>query len=293
MTIFIANNTQINSLIMPELPEVETVKCGIQSHLLKQKITKVVIRNSQLRQKIPPIFKKQLINKKIVAVKRRAKYLLIEFANGHHLICHLGMSGQLFIVTDNKAAKKHDHVDIILENGNILRYCDPRRFGLMLYEQESICQNQWLKKLGPEPLSNKFNARNLFKSIAQRSISIKNAIMMQAIVVGVGNIYASEALFTAGIHPNIPCRQLTLQDCQRLVSAIKKTLRKAIRAGGTTLKDFINPDGKTGYFQHQLLVYGRTGQQCQICKTIIAAKVIGGRNSFYCATCQPLSNDDT
>ena len=273
---------------MPELPEVETVKRGLEPHLLKQIITAVNIRNYSLRRKIQGNLPNLLKNRQITAVLRRAKYLIIELDNHHHLLIHLGMTGKLFVLDNKKAPKKHDHVDIKLKNGSILRYNDARRFGLISYYPFTVADNPLWQRLGPEPLQRQFSSHYLYQQCQKRNTPIKQTIMEQKIVVGVGNIYANEALYLAGIHPQRPAQHLRENDCQRLSQAIKKTLKKAIKAGGTTLKDFINPEGDTGYFQHKLLVYGRAKQACMTCGNSIDSVVLGGRNSFYCAICQPL-----
>jgi formamidopyrimidine-DNA glycosylase len=270
---------------MPELPEVETTKNGIKDAITGQRIKQVIIRHHQLRWPIPKQLPEVITNQKLLGVKRRAKYILLEFENGT-LIMHLGMSGNLRILDQKTGLKKHDHVDIIFANDIVLRYNDPRRFGCILWCEEDIEQHRLINHLGPEPLESVFSSNYLQKTCQKKKIAIKQAIMDAKIVVGVGNIYASEALFLSGIHPLNPANSLDKEACSQLCKQIKFVLRKSIKAGGTTLKDFSRADGKPGYFKQQLNVYGQDGQPCQICYHAIEKITLGGRSTFYCPQCQ-------
>ncbi|MDG6268233.1 bifunctional DNA-formamidopyrimidine glycosylase/DNA-(apurinic or apyrimidinic site) lyase [Glaesserella parasuis] len=272
---------------MPELPEVETSMRGISPYLVGQKIKEIIVRQPKLRWAVSSELS-TMQGATIIEIYRRAKYLIIQTDKGDILV-HLGMSGSLGIlsVKENKAIDKHDHIDLITENGVILRYNDPRKFGTWLWAEQAETA-ELLANLGPEPLSEAFTSGYLFEKSRNKTIAVKNFIMNNAIVVGVGNIYACESLFMAGIHPELAAQNLTAKQCERLVTVIKEVLTKAIIQGGTTLKDFIQPDGKPGYFAQVLQVYGRKGEECNDCGSIIEAKVIGQRNSFYCPKCQRL-----
>lgn len=269
---------------MPELPEVETVKNGIQPHLINQAIQSVTIRNKQLRWPIPDHLSNTLDGQTLNNIRRRSKYLLLDFNHGS-VIIHLGMSGKLTIVNQKNTPKKHDHVDIVFDNGSILRYNDPRRFGAILWSTAPE-QHPRLANLGPEPLSRQFTAQHLYKHCQGKSAAIKTIIMNAKLVVGVGNIYANEALFRSHIRPITAAKTLNLAQAQQLVKTIKSTLRQAIKAGGTTLKDFTQADGNPGYFQQKLWVYGRDGEPCQNCQTTIQRITQNQRSSFFCPTCQ-------
>lgn len=270
---------------MPELPEVQTVCQGLQS-LSGQTLQVVVVRQPQLRWPIPTDLQQQLRGQKVMSVTRRAKYLLLHFETGT-LIIHLGMSGQLSLQDQLPSAEKHDHADFIF-NQEQLRYTDPRRFGAILYTQKPALEHPRLCKLGPEPLETSFNPSYLFDQCQKKTVAIKAGIMNHHVVVGVGNIYATEALFHAGIHPLTACKRLSMNDCKRLTSTIKKTLTAAIKQGGTTLKDFKNSQKKPGYFQLQLYAYGKAGKPCLQCETPIERIVLQQRSSFFCPQCQPL-----
>lgn len=277
---------------MPELPEVETTRQGVSPFLKGAKITQVTIRQFSLRWPIEPKLANILTGQTISQIQRRAKYLLLQCDTGT-LIIHLGMSGRLRILdVDNKdELQKHDHVDIELDNGYLLRYTDPRRFGAILWTNDLIEQHPLLINLGPEPLTEDFTAQYLYKQSQSRRCSIKTLIMNGKIVVGVGNIYANEALFLAGIHPKTVAQQLTLEDHVALVNAIKTVLTQAISAGGTTLKDFRKSDGKPGYFAQKLNVYGRVGEACPHCKSTIQHYKETQRATFYCPLCQHTNSD--
>lgn len=272
---------------MPELPEVETTKKGIEAKTQGQIIQSIQIRNGRLRWPVDPKLSQILPGLVILSVKRRAKYLLLETELGH-LIIHLGMSGNLRVLPQSTPAKKHDHIDLHLDNGWLLRYHDPRRFGCWLWTEEPLAQHPLLKNLGPEPLTNAFNAESLAKQLAQRSMAIKNAIMQNAIVVGVGNIYANEALFMSKIHPLRPAKSLNAAEIATLVTSIKQVLTQAISQGGTTLKDFLTPTGKPGYFEQQLQVYGRAKEPCFCCQQPIQKIIQNQRASYFCNGCQSL-----
>jgi formamidopyrimidine-DNA glycosylase len=272
---------------MPELPEVETTCRGIAPHIESHRISKVTIRNPKLRWPIPKEIKKILQGEQIHQIYRRAKYLLFKCDSGS-LIIHLGMSGHLQIVDDNKAIGKHDHADFQFDNGLILRYTDPRRFGAILWTDDDINQHPLFKNLGPEPLSDKFNSDYLCKVAKGRRVTIKTFIMNGNNVVGVGNIYANEALFLAKIHPKTAAGKLDSKQYKKLVTAIKLVLDKAISAGGTTLKDFRKSDGKPGYFAQQLSVYGRENKPCIQCSSDIVQYKEAQRATYFCPQCQIL-----
>ena len=270
---------------MPELPEVETIRLGISPHIIDQEIKDVVIRNRNLRWPIPAALKKHLLTQQIQRIDRRGKYLLYYTKHGC-MIMHLGMSGSLRIVDKEIKPEKHDHLDILFASEKILRFHDPRRFGSILWTKKDPLQHKLIIHLGPEPLSKDFNGKLLYQRSKKRTQAIKNFIMDSHNVVGVGNIYASESLFLAGINPKREAGNISLKRYKCLAEAIKKTLQQSIKQGGTTLRDFVNGDGNPGYFQQQLNVYGRTGQKCKKCKSTIKAIKLGQRSSFYCAACQ-------
>jgi formamidopyrimidine-DNA glycosylase len=276
---------------MPELPEVETTRKGIKPYLERAVITQVTIRNYSLRWPIPSDLAKTLNQQTIQSVKRRAKYLLIQCNTGTLLI-HLGMSGSLRILNkverDNPA--KHDHVDISLDNGYLLRYTDPRRFGAVLWTNELVKDHKLIAHLGPEPLLKDFHADYLYQQAKTRHCSVKTFIMNGPVVVGVGNIYANESLFLSGIHPRTIAQNLTETQCENLVEQIKLVLGRAIKAGGTTLKDFTKSDGKPGYFSQQLNVYGRKDQPCFHCGHKIEHYKVTQRATYYCPVCQVETN---
>lgn len=271
---------------MPELPEVETTKQGIKPHLDGQTILKIIVRNHKLRLPIPDNINELCAGKKITCISRRAKYILIHLSEGCLLI-HLGMSGHLRVVPETSKAEKHDHIDMLLSNGLTLRYRDPRRFGLFIYIAENPYQHHLLSHLGPEPLSEEFNHEYLHQRAKNKNTPIKSLIMNNEIVVGVGNIYATESLFLTGIYPKTQAKTIDYNTLILLTKHIKQTLKSAIAAGGTTLKDFYTFDGKPGYFSISLQVYGRKKQPCLQCSTPIESIVIAGRHSAFCPQCQP------
>ncbi|WP_392564678.1 bifunctional DNA-formamidopyrimidine glycosylase/DNA-(apurinic or apyrimidinic site) lyase [Orbus wheelerorum] len=268
---------------MPELPEVETSRLGILPYLKNQTIADIIIRQPKLRWPIDPDIS-LAIGQDIIDVKRRAKYLLLQLQQGW-IVIHLGMSGSLRILLEDKSVEKHDHVDLVLKNKVILRYTDPRRFGAWLWTPFLEWLPQ-LQKLGPEPLSDDFDAKYLYQITINKKIPIKTLIMDNHFVVGVGNIYASESLFMAKILPVRLANTLTLKEVKALVISIKTVLTNSIKQGGTTLKDFLQTDGKPGYFVQQLQVYGREEKICFVCNSSIKMKKIGQRSTFYCEHCQ-------
>ncbi|MFD0966773.1 bifunctional DNA-formamidopyrimidine glycosylase/DNA-(apurinic or apyrimidinic site) lyase [Seminibacterium arietis] len=268
---------------MPELPEVETTLNGIRPHLQNAMIENVIVRNNKLRWDVSSELS-MLKNCNILDLQRRAKYIIIKTEQGF-IIGHLGMSGTLRVVPYNSPIAKHDHIDIVLNNGKLLRYNDPRRFGAWLWT-DNIKNFHLFLKLGIEPLSEQFNTDYLWKKSRKRLTAVKTFLMDNTIVVGVGNIYASETLFLSGIHPQKIAGTLSKKQCEILVQTIKQVLEKAIKQGGTTLKDFLQPDGRPGYFTQQLLVYGNKNQPCTKCGTKIESLIINQRNSFFCPKCQ-------
>ncbi|MFA6036770.1 MAG: bifunctional DNA-formamidopyrimidine glycosylase/DNA-(apurinic or apyrimidinic site) lyase [Legionellales bacterium] len=269
---------------MPELPEVETTLRGIAPHVLDKNINKVVIRHYGLRWPIARDIHKKLVGHQVAQLARRGKYLLLHLTQGT-LIIHLGMSGRLCIVDKNIPAQKHDHVDVEFNSQKVLRFTDPRRFGAFLWT-ENHDDHKLLNHLGPEPLTEVFCGEYLFARAKNKKIAVKTFIMDQKIVVGVGNIYANEALFLAGINPSQSACQITLSRYEKLTEHIKNILRQAIKQGGTTLKDFLNSDGKPGYFSQNLLVYGRENKPCTHCGTTLMGIQIGKRATVFCPKCQ-------
>ncbi len=269
---------------MPELPEVETSRRGIEPHILNKKVTDVIIRQKQLRWPIPARLKTQLCGQRIRQLERRGKYILLRTDTGTAIL-HLGMSGSLRILPTSTPAEKHDHVDIVF--GKIaLRLRDPRRFGALLWTSADPLQHKLLSRLGPEPLNDEFNAQYLYQLSRTRKVAIKTLIMNSQVVVGVGNIYASESLFEAGISPLRRADRISLPRYQRLLDAIKDILQRAIAQGGTTLRDFTQQDGKPGYFQQTLSVYGRAQKPCLHCSAAIKQITQAQRSTFYCSHCQ-------
>lgn len=270
---------------MPELPEVETTRRGLEPLVLGATVTAVVVRNRALRLPVPHDLARTLDGRRIDALERRGKYLLFRAGDGT-LIVHLGMSGRLWVVTPDTALAPHDHFDLALGNGNIVRFRDPRRFGLLLWQRGDPLAHKLLRDIGPEPFSDDFNAAWLYGETRARSAAIKTALMDSHLVAGVGNIYASEALFRAGINPKLPARRLGPARCGALVQTVRATLAEAIEAGGSSLRDYVNSKGEAGYFQNNFAVYGRTGKPCLTCATPIRELVLGQRSTFYCPRCQ-------
>lgn len=270
---------------MPELPEVETTKRGIEPHILNLRVKQMTLRRRDLRwpvsSELPDVVKGQTVE----AVHRRGKYLVLQMQTGV-MMAHLGMSGSMRIASEADSLRKHDHWDLGLESGAILRFNDPRRFGALFW-----CQSDWqthplIAHLGPEPLSDEFDADYLYQSTRKRQLAIKNHIMDSKTVVGVGNIYAAESLFHAGIHPGLSAGKLSKNRSELLVQAIKRVLAAAIESGGTTLRDYVNGNGQPGYFQQELWVYGRAGQFCKKCGQTLRHQRMGQRATVYCSSCQ-------
>ena len=275
---------------MPELPEVETTLRGIQPHLDGRRIRRWIVRQPRLRQVITPDMPEQVAGQLICSLQRRSKYLLIGLERGS-LLVHLGMSGSLRMVTAASPPRPHDHLDLLLDDGGCLRFHDPRRFGTFIWithpPEQALRMHPLLKDLGPEPLGPDFSGELLYRRSRTRRVAIKAFIMDQRVVVGVGNIYANEALFQVGLHPARTCASLTLTECETLAATIRVLLAAAIAQGGTTLRDFVNEAGQPGYFAQQLQVYGRTAEPCPRCGQPIQSQRIGQRSSFYCLSCQP------
>ncbi len=269
---------------MPELPEVETTLRGISPVLLGRMISEIRVRNAALRWPVTNEVQ-QACGQRVSGLQRRAKYLLIALETGG-LMIHLGMSGSLRFCDENDEPRKHDHVDVVLDSGRCLRFNDPRRFGLFCWWKPPLDQHLLLRHLGPEPLQDGFSGIYLYQKSRGRRGAVKNFIMDGKVVVGIGNIYASESLFMAGIHPARAAGRISAVRYEALVVAIRDVLERAIAQGGTTLRDFVGSDGKPGYFAQELLVYDREGSPCFQCGIPIRKKVIGQRSSFYCLRCQ-------
>lgn len=269
---------------MPELPEVEVTRQGIAPYLVDQTVVELIVRNPSLRWPVPALAK-QIIGQTIRQVRRRAKYLLIDTDAGTSIV-HLGMSGSLRILPHGTPVEKHDHIDLVLANGRILRFNDPRRFGAWLWCQLPEEAHPLLAKLGPEPLTDYFNVKQLAAALAGKKKAIKLCLMDNHIVVGVGNIYANEALFAAGIHPEAEAGKIDIERLTTLVAEVKQILGYAIKQGGTTLKDFTNADGKPGYFAQNLHVYGRGGETCTQCGNLLSEIRLGQRTTVFCGICQ-------
>ena len=274
---------------MPELPEVETTLRGIRPYLEGRRIDRLIVRDSRLRQPIPPEIAERVAGRTVQSLSRRSKYLLIGLEDGS-LIIHLGMSGSLRIVNTGSPPRKHDHLDLVLSGERCLRFHDPRRFGLFLWTADApeLAQTRHplLRDLGPEPLGPAFNGDHLYRLGRQRRIAVKIFLMDASVVVGVGNIYANESLFLAGIHPARSCHRIGLERYGRLAEVIRTVLQASITQGGTTLRDFVQEDGNPGYFAQSLRVYGRMGEPCTACGAPIRQRRIGQRSSFYCPHCQ-------
>ncbi len=268
---------------MPELPEVETTRRGIEPHLRGRSIARLILRDTRLRWPVSPEIA-GLAGHEIVAVTRRGKYLLLQLDEGH-LIWHLGMSGSLRILPRGTPPAPHEHVEIELDDGQALKFRDPRRFGALLYTAADPLAHPLLASLGPEPLGDGFDADYLHWHCRGRKLAIKNLLMNSRIVAGVGNIYASESLYLAGIRPGRAARRVSKPRAARLVAAVRAVLADAIAHGGTTLRDFTRADGKPGYFRHELKVYGNSGA-CPACGQPIRQAVIGQRATYYCPACQ-------
>jgi formamidopyrimidine-DNA glycosylase len=270
---------------MPELPEVETTRRGIERAARARRISELRIHDHRLRWPIDPTLPAQLLEQQIVAVERRAKYLLLRLERGT-LILHLGMSGSLRLLAQETPRLKHDQFDLWLDSGLTLRFNDPRRFGSLHYTSEDPAQHRLLRSLAPEPFDEAFCAAYLWRITRARRAAIKQILMNGRLVTGVGNIYASEALFRARIHPRRVSRRLTLKECARLARSVRATLTGAIRAGGTTLRNYVSTEGNPGAFRQRLYVYERDGRPCRACGTAIRQITQGQRSSYFCPQCQ-------
>jgi formamidopyrimidine-DNA glycosylase len=270
---------------MPELPEVETTRRGIEPHITGRTITRLTVHDRRLRWPVARTLPAWVQGQSITAVQRRAKYLLLKLERGW-LMLHLGMSGSLRVLPVNTALEAHDHFDIEMDSGWTLRFNDPRRFGSLFHFTGDPATHKLLRQLAPEPLEPAFDTEHLFRVTRRRRVAIKLAIMNSHLVVGVGNIYASEALFRAGIRPGRAAGSLSREECAELVKAIRAVLRMAIRHGGTTLRDYVGADGSPGYFQRKLWVYERAGLPCRRCATPVRRRTQGQRSTYYCTGCQ-------
>ena len=270
---------------MPELPEVETTRRGLERHLEGQRIARITVRDRRLRLPVPRRLPSLLGGATIKALTRRGKYLLIDCGAGT-LIIHLGMSGRLWLPDPATPPEKHDHFDLLLANGTVVRLRDPRRFGLVVWQRGDPLRHRLLAHIGPEPLSAQFDGTVLHRATRNRSAAIKQVLMDSRVVAGVGNIYANEALHRAGIHPGLEARRLTLARCGILVEKIRETLNAAIAAGGSSLRDYVGSDGMAGNFQSEFLVYDRAGKPCVTCGAPLRGIRQGQRSTFYCPKCQ-------
>ena len=270
---------------MPELPEVETTKRGIEHALLGSRVRSGGVRDRGGGGPWAAHFEEAVRGQRVRSVERRAKYILIGLGSGT-LIVHLGMSGSLRLVRPGTPPRPHDHWDLGLESGWVLRFHDPRRFGSLHWTEGNPLAHPLLEKLAPEPLSDFFNAEYLYRATRKRGVAIKQLLMNSAVVVGVGNIYASEALCHAGVSPRRRAGRLTKAEAARLAAAVKKVLTEAIKIGGTTLRDYVDPEGSPGYFRQQLFVYERAGSACRVCKTAVKHFAQGQRSTYWCSTCQ-------
>ena len=270
---------------MPELPEVETTRRGLLPHVVGRRIRDVVVRNGALRWPVPAHLARTLRGEEVVDVRRRGKYLVFDCRKGH-LIVHLGMSGRLTLVPEGQPARRHDHVDVRFEGERALRLTDPRRFGAMLWVRGKAEDHALLRELGLEPFDEAFTGAALHERSRGRRVAVKHFLMDAHVVTGVGNIYASEALFHAGVHPLRAAGRISRARYDRLAASVRATLERALAAGGTTLRDFADASGHPGYFQNECAVYGREGEPCRACGTPIRQLRQGQRSTFYCPRCQ-------
>lgn len=271
---------------MPELPEVETIRRGIEPHVIGRRVSGVVVRERRLRWPVPADIESRLLGRRIEAATRRAKYLVLHLDNGDRLLIHMGMSGRLWVLDAQEPLVKHDHLDIVLDSGRLLRFHDPRRFGAVLPWPAREAGHALLRDLGPEPFDSMFDGAYLYALSRGRRGAVKNFVMDGHVVVGAGNIYAAEALFRARVRPSRAAGRVTRAEYAELAARIREVLTEAIEQGGTTLRDFAGANGEAGYFQQDLYVYGREGDPCRTCATTIRRKVIGQRSSFFCPRCQ-------
>jgi formamidopyrimidine-DNA glycosylase len=270
---------------LPELPEVETTRRGIEPFAVGRTIMRLAVHEPRLRWRVAKDMPAQVQGQRILKTGRRAKYLLLELESGT-LLLHLGMSGSLRVLPSSTVRTLHDHIDLVLDSGQSLRFNDPRRFGSLHYTSGPVEQHPLLVRLAPEPLDERFNADYLWSVTRRRRVAIKQLLMNSHLVVGVGNIYANEALFRAGVRPRRPAKSLTRAEVARLVRAVRTVLKAAIRLGGTTLRDYVGADGAAGYFSQKLFVYERAAQNCRVCRTKVRHLNQGQRSSYYCPTCQ-------
>lgn len=270
---------------MPELPEVETTRRGIAPALEGRRIAALIVREPRLRWPVPPALAGEIAGQSVSRIRRRAKYLLIDLERGS-LILHLGMSGSLRVLPTDTPLIDHDHVDILLDSGFLLRFNDPRRFGSLLWTNADPLAHPLLRRLAPEPLDTAFDGDYLYRASRGRRVAIKQFVMNSHAVVGVGNIYASEALFRARIHPRRVAGRLSREQLKQLARGIKAVLTTAIRAGGTTLRDYVGADGNPGYFRQKLYVYERAGKSCRVCRRSIRQITQGQRSTYFCPNCQ-------
>lgn len=270
---------------MPELPEVETTRRGLAPHLLGRTITEAVCRVPKLRLPLDPALPLLLPGQTITGLERRGKYLLLRCTGGTLLI-HLGMTGHLRLFATEMPAAKYDHFQLVLDDGRTLRLSDPRKFGTVVWTAGEPLQHPLLADLGPEPLTDAFTGNYLFSKLRNRQSAVKLALMDNRVVVGVGNIYANEVCFRAGLNPATPGRQLSREQCEHLVVCVQEVLREAIAMGGTTLRDYVDSNGKPGYFRLMLAVYGREGEPCPTCSAPVERTSLGGRSTYWCPTCQ-------
>ena len=270
---------------MPELPEVETTRRGIEPHVLGHRILALHVHEARLRWPVPPTLPALLAGQAVHAVGRRAKYLLLRLDHGT-LILHLGMSGSLRVLAAGSARLAHDHLEFVLDTGESLRLNDPRRFGSCHYTSEDPALHPLLRALAPEPLESGFDGDYLWRVTRRRRVAIKLLLLNGRLVTGVGNIYASEALFRARIRPGRAARSLTRAECGKLAQSVRAVLAMAVRHGGTTLRDYVHADGTPGYFRQKLYVYERAGLPCRRCRTPIRQRVQGARSTYYCPSCQ-------
>jgi len=270
---------------MPELPEVETTRRGVAPHVEGRRVAALHVYDPRLRWPVPSDLARRLVGRGIDRIDRRSKYLLFRLGPDT-LLVHLGMTGSLRVFKQPPARRTHDHVDVVLDDGTVLRYNDPRRFGAMLWVPAPAEAHPLLASLGPEPFDAAFDAAYLWRTLRRRSAAIKLALMDNGVVVGVGNIYANESLFRAGIRPTLPAHRVSRPRLARLVEEVRNVLTEAIAKGGSTLRDYVDASGEPGYFQLQYFVYGRDGQPCRVCGTPIKLRRLGARASFYCPRCQ-------
>jgi len=272
---------------MPELPEVETIRRGLEPHVVGRTIAKVIVREPRLRWPVPPHFARFAEGQRITGTSRRGKYLLLHLGEaGDKIIMHLGMSGRVFVLDANHALLKHDHLDLVLDDGRVLRYHDPRRFGAVLPWPAAEGEHVLMQTMGPEPFSEAFSGAYLYAKSRGKTAAVKTFLMDGSVVVGAGNIYAAESLFRSRIRPTRRAGKVSRAEYETLAANVRTVLAEAIVQGGTTLRDFAGADGAAGYFQQDLYVYGREGLPCRVCSTPIKLLRLGNRQSCYCPACQ-------